>query len=78
MTTNASATSAVDVSAYEHIYRYESAHYKYWVELNANNQIIGGEWVSTDRPDYVWMKNRMEFMGEFAGLRSIYRPMFNR
>jgi hypothetical protein len=68
----------VDVATFENVYRYEKAVYKYWLELDANNQIIGGDWVSAERPDYIWMKQPMAFTGDFAGLKYIYKPMYRR
>ncbi len=35
---------------------YKQDRYEYDVELNAQGIIIGGEWVSSDRPDFLWLK----------------------
>lgn len=34
--------------------------YVYWLDLNAANEIIGGEWDSDERPDFLWVKYRPE------------------
>lgn len=56
-------------------YRYESATYRYWLELDAAGRIVGGEWVGKDHPDYLWIKAPMAFTGEFSELNRIYRLM---
>ena len=54
-------------------------NYEYVLEINANGDITGGEWISESRPDMLWMKRRdLEFRnGKFplAGLNRIYRPI---
>lgn len=49
-----------------------SLTYKYWLELDENNDIIGGTWVSHERPDFLWMRNKPEFDGFFAPLGELY------
>jgi hypothetical protein len=66
----------LDATPYKDVYRYEELKYKYWLDIDANDNIIGGEWVSEDRPDYIWMKTKMEFTGEFEALNGIYKPAF--
>jgi hypothetical protein len=42
---------------------------EYTIELNYQGKIVGGEWISYDRPDYIWNKNKVEkFGGQFARL----------
>jgi Transglutaminase elicitor len=31
-------------------------NYEYVLELNSYNQIVGGEWISESRPDFIWAK----------------------
>ncbi|MBF0316190.1 MAG: hypothetical protein HQK50_16565 [Oligoflexia bacterium] len=50
----------------------QSKTYQYRVELNHQGKIIGGEWLSEDRPDFIWKQTRPEFHGFFAPLKSIY------
>jgi hypothetical protein len=49
--------------------------YTYWLELDAGGNIIGGDWVSRLRPDFIWTTTRSRFLGEFEGLNQIYRPL---
>jgi hypothetical protein len=50
--------------------------YNYRVEINQNGQIIGGEWLDSARPDFLWMQDAPEFanMGgiKFSTLGAIY------
>lgn len=46
--------------------------YEYRVELNANDEIIGGEWISDVRPDFLWMQSKPEFSGFFSQLKDVY------
>lgn len=46
--------------------------YDYTLELNANGEILGGEWLSDDHPDFFWTQSKPEFTGYFAELSQIY------
>lgn len=53
--------------------------YEYILELNQNGEIVGGEWVSITRPDFLWIKKRdNQFVNgvmPLGGLMKIYRPL---
>lgn len=51
-----------------------SNRYVYWLEIDPNNRIIGGEWIHGKNPDFFWTVEPMAFTGEFALLGQIYRP----
>lgn len=53
----------------------ESKTYKYRLELDAEGNIIGGEWLQADRPDFMWLPVKGTFLGYWAGLGSVYRGM---
>ena len=53
--------------------KYDSRIYTYWLELDSSNRIIGGEWVSDDRPDFLWYKEKAEFTGYWKGIEEIYQ-----
>ena len=55
-------------------YKSDKLDYEYFLELNAQGQIIGGEWISFDRPDFLWTREAMPFDGDFKALGNIYRP----
>ena len=46
--------------------------YKYWLELDEFNNIIGGTWISHDRPDFLWKMNKPQFTGELSFIKNIY------
>lgn len=58
---------------------YGEKKYEYVLELDVAGRIIGGEWISQSRPDFIWMKVKdSRFLnGRFplAGLNQIYRPV---
>jgi hypothetical protein len=46
--------------------------YEYEVDLDANGNIIGGRWESTERPDFLWTVGRPDsFGGNLAGLQNL-------
>jgi len=47
--------------------------YTYRVELNRRGQVIGGEWESKNRPDFLWSQARPRFSGFFSELNDIYK-----
>jgi hypothetical protein len=50
-----------------------SKTYTYRLELNNNGQIIGGEWYSLDRPDFLWTQGRRSFSGYYAKIFEVYK-----
>ncbi len=59
--------------------KFLSRKYEYIIELNKTGNIIGGEWVTQTRPDFMWHYARsMNFKNSPAPLghlRHIYRPL---
>lgn len=53
--------------------------YEYIIEVNSLGEVVGGEWLTETRPDFMWMFNRVkEFKNSPAplgGLGKIYRPI---
>jgi hypothetical protein len=49
-----------------------SKNYQYQLELNANDEIVGSEWMSSERPDFLWFADRPNFTGYFSALGDIY------
>ena len=47
-------------------------YYRYRIELDENDSVIGGTWISEDRPDFATMRKRPEFNDYFAPLAEIY------
>lgn len=49
--------------------RLTSRTYEYYLDLNASGQIIGGDWISTQRPDFLWLERKVpSFGGSFSKL----------
>lgn len=52
-----------------------TANYKYKIELDASGKILGGEWVTLDRPDFLWIMQKQGFQGgNYSRLGEIYEP----
>lgn len=53
--------------------------YEYILELDGAGRIVGGEWSSITRPDFIWIKRRDSQFNNgvlpLAGLNQIYRPV---
>ncbi|MFW7382225.1 MAG: hypothetical protein ACOH5I_25720 [Oligoflexus sp.] len=47
--------------------------YEYVLEIDADGKIIGGEWVTDERPDFLWRQTVPEFRGYFKALETIYQ-----
>lgn len=47
--------------------QYRNTYYEYYLDLDEYDQIIGGKWISKERPDFIWQKRRP---ARFAGLLS--------
>lgn len=45
---------------------------QYRLELAADGSIIGGEWDSESRPDFLWTEGRPQFAGYFGAVKNIY------
>jgi hypothetical protein len=46
-----------------------SKKYVYWLDLDKDNNILGGDWKSDDRPDFLWVKYKPEgFEGTLSRL----------
>lgn len=50
----------------------DTAVYEYRLELDANGRVIGGEWTSDARPDFLWTEMKPEFTGYFKDLQGLY------
>ncbi|MFI5391505.1 MAG: ankyrin repeat domain-containing protein [Bacteriovoracales bacterium] len=50
----------------------KSVQYRYRLELDRNGQIIGGEWLGYERPDFIYKQPVPGFTGYFKPLEEIY------
>lgn len=44
-------------------FRYDSKDFHYYLDLDAKGNIIGGQWLSYERPDFLWLKKSRGFVG---------------
>ncbi|MBU6153302.1 MAG: hypothetical protein KGP28_03270 [Bdellovibrionales bacterium] len=51
------------------------ADYEYKLDLDRDGVILGGEWITFDRPDFLWLFRKTGFTGDYAKLNSIYHPV---
>lgn len=51
--------------------------YRYTLELNKKGNIIGGEWITEDRPDFLWNQELPQWDGFFAPLEDVYNASIN-
>lgn len=47
--------------------------YSYRLELDGDGRVLGGQWLTRDRPDFFWIQTRPSFTGYFASVFNIYR-----
>ncbi len=51
------------------------ADYEYKIDLDRDGVILGGEWITFDRPDFLWLFRKTGFSGDYAKLNWIYHPI---
>lgn len=59
--------------------KFLSKDYEYILELNSAGNVIGGEWITQTRPDFMWLYGRSQTFKNspmpLAHLKHIYRPL---
>lgn len=59
--------------------KFLSRNYEYIIELNKLGNVIGGDWITSTRPDFMWMYARSPSFKNspipLANLKNIYRPI---
>jgi hypothetical protein len=51
------------------------ADYEYTLDLDSSGVILGGEWITFDRPDFLWLFRKAGFSGDYEKLNAIYKPV---
>ncbi len=51
---------------------FDYEEYEYKIELDGMDKIIGGEWISFNRPDFIWRSQPVKFQGYFKDLQALY------
>ncbi len=49
--------------------------YKYTLDLDAADNIIGGDWISLARPDDLYIIDKVGFIGDYDRLSELYKPL---
>lgn len=50
--------------------------YSYFLKINHAGVIFDGDWVSKERPDFVWKRNIVDFEGDFHFLNNFVKSVF--
>ncbi|MEY4065368.1 MAG: hypothetical protein RIR26_1576 [Pseudomonadota bacterium] len=50
----------------------QKAVYQYALEIDSLGRIVGGSWLTEDRPDFLWLQERPDFRGYYGSIESIY------
>lgn len=50
----------------------KTQNFHYRLELNSQGEIIGGEWLQFDRPDFIWLQMKPQFTGYYQDIENIY------
>lgn len=49
--------------------------YEYYLDVDDQGNIIGGEWIGETRPDFLWVQATSNFAGYWSTLNEIYQPI---
>jgi hypothetical protein len=70
--------SKLPVTMTEH-QEFRVREYEYIVEINTAGNVVGGEWITSTRPDFMWLYGRStDFKSgpiDLSNLKHIYRPV---
>lgn len=50
----------------------QRTRYAYAIELDSLGRIVGGRWLSDERPDFVWVQQKADFRGYYGAIEDIY------
>jgi Transglutaminase elicitor len=50
-----------------------NANYEYYVEVDRKGLIVGGSWITDNRPDFLWTTELPSFTGSFTAVGPLYR-----
>ncbi len=53
---------------------YLDSRYQYWLDLDKDGEVVGGEWQDGAQPDFVWIQGASQFKGKWQKLREVYVP----
>lgn len=58
-------------------YKQEHRDYEYYLDINEFDEIIGGHWISYERPDFVWIKKNPVMFPSARGILKTLEPLIN-
>ncbi|MBM3383107.1 MAG: hypothetical protein FJY29_11795 [Betaproteobacteria bacterium] len=50
----------------------EKIAFQYALELDSLGRIVGGSWITEERPDFLWIQERADFRGYYGSIEGIY------
>jgi hypothetical protein len=50
-------------------------NYDYYLEIDNYGDVIGGQWISDLRPDFLFLRDKAKFNGDWADLLNLYNPI---
>lgn len=53
---------------------YAQNTYEYFLDIDSAGKVIGGDWISENRPDFIWSQSKAEFINGWSSLAEIYHP----
>ncbi len=80
VSTQMTYTDELEVSRWEPVtgtgdFKSATKDYQYVLEIGSGGQILGGDWESWDRPDFLWTSQKVPFTGVWDSLNAIYEPI---
>lgn len=56
--------------------KYDIRFYEYILDLDAKDEILGGQWLSAERPDFIWFQQKAQFKGYYSKLSELYQTKY--
>lgn len=50
--------------------------YEYYLDLNSQGRVIGGDWISSQRPDFLWLERRANFSASWSRMAELLNDNF--
>lgn len=47
-------------------------YFRYQLELDQGGDVLGGKWITENRPDFLWVQQKPAFRGYFENMTEIY------
>ncbi len=50
-------------------------NYDYFLEIDRDGEVVGGQWIGEQKPDFLFLRDKANFSGSWAALLEIYDPI---